>query len=152
MTENEKKQIKELWASGMPLSRIRRMVAVTPSEFRKGAAEMRKSGELGVDRKTTVQKVCEAFDNGDRNAKAIAERYGLSETTVRIYLRTNGRHFGKKTRNWVHSDRTLAIVEDLNDGVLSQYAIAKKHGVSRQYLTKIKKKWEKGILDYGKSN
>jgi Trp operon repressor len=43
----------------------------------------------------------------------------------------------------VHCDRTDAIVEDLQEGKLSQAEIARKYGVSRQYITKMKRKVEK---------
>ena len=148
MTESERKQILTLWHSGMPLGRIRRMVAVTPSEFRKGIAEMRKNGDFVVERKSTEIKVVEAFDNGERNVKAIADMYGLSESTIYKYLFKLGRHFGGETRIWAHSEKTLEIAEDLKDGALSQYQIAKNHEVSRQYVTKVKHKLERGLLDY----
>jgi transposase len=124
------------------------MVAMTPSEFRKGIDEMRKNGELVGERKSTEIKVVEAFDNGERNVKAIADMYGLSESTIYKYLYKHGRHFGGKTRIWAHSEKTLEIADDLKDGALSQYQIAKNHGVSRQYVTKVKHKLERGLLDY----
>ena len=147
MTESERKQILTLWESGMPLTQVRQMVAMTPSEFQGAIDEMRKNGDFGANRKNSERKVCEAFDRGERNAKAIAKRYGLTEDTVRRYLNWNGRKFGTKTRNFTHCDKTHEIVSDLQDGVLTQYKIAQKHGVSRQYVNKIKVKWEKGVLD-----
>jgi transposase len=149
MTENEKKQVVELWQGGMPLTQIRQMIAVSAREFRTTIEEMRKNGDLGGGRKNTEKKVLEAFDGGERNIKAIAEIYRVSESTVYHYLHKNGRYLGTKARNWVHSERTLDIVEDLKEGKLSLYKIAKKHKVSCQYLTKIKRKWQKGIFDYG---
>lgn len=148
MTESVKKQILTLWKNGMPLSRIRRMVAVTPSEFRKGIDEMRKNGDFVGEHKNTEAKVVEAFDRGERNVRAIAEVLMISPSTVYDYLRKNGRHFGKKTRIWAHTERTLEIAEDLKEGTLSQYKIAQKYGVSRQYVTKVKHKLERGLLDY----
>lgn len=147
MTEIERKQILTLWESGMPTTQIRRMVAMTPSEFRTAIDEMRKNGDFGENRKTSERKVCEAFDRGERNVKAIALRYGLSERTVRHYLNWNGRMLGKKTRNFTHCDKTHEIAADLEEGVLTQYKIAQKHGVSRQYVNKVKNKLERGVLD-----
>ena len=149
MTESEKKQVVALWEGGMPLTQIRQMIAMPARKFRAEIDEMRKNGDFGGARKNAEKKVVEAFDEGERNIKAIAETYGLSENTVYYYLHKNGRYLGTKTRNWVHSERTLAIVEDLKEGKLTLYKIAQKHKVTCQYLTKIKRKWQKGIFDYG---
>jgi DNA-binding CsgD family transcriptional regulator len=147
MTESERKQILTLWESGMPLTQVRQMVAMTPSEFRVAIDEMRKNGDFGANRKNSERKVCEAFDRGERNVRAIAKRYGLTEDTVRHYLNWNGRKFGTKTRNFTHCDKTHEIVADLQEGVLTQYKIAQKHQVSRQYVNKVKNKLERGVLD-----
>lgn len=147
MTESERKQILTLWESGMPLTQVRQMVAMTPSEFRVAVDEMRKNGDFGGIRKNSERKVCEAFDQGERNVRAIAKRYGLTEDTVRQYLNWNGRKLGTKTRNFIHCDKTHEIVADLQEGVLTQYKIAQKHKVSRQYVNKIINKWKRGVLD-----
>lgn len=144
----KEEQIKVLWESGMPMARIQRLVAMPICEFRKLVAKMRENGDLSKERETTATKVCAAFDRGERNVRAIAERLGLAEITVRKYLRANGRFLGKKTRIWKHSARTLAIVDDFKDGELTLYRIAKNHGVSLQYVSKLYRKWQKGILDY----
>lgn len=146
MTESEKREIKRLWESGMPFSKIHRMVALPISQFRKAVAEMREDGEFSSSRPSTAERVCAEFDNGERNAMVIAERLGLSENTVRSYLIWNGRRFGKKTRNLSHCERTIEIAQDLKDGELTQYKIAQKHGVSKQYVNKVKQKVDRGIL------
>lgn len=140
MTELEKKQILVMWQGGMPITRIRQLVAIPTKDFRKGIEEMRKNGCFDEPRETTEQKVCQAFDNGERNVREIAECYGLSPRTVRAYLRKHGRKFGRKTRNYVHSPKTEEIISDLLDGELSQSQIAKNHRVSRQYVAKLNKK------------
>ena len=147
MTNIEINQIKRLWDGGMPLTQIQRMMAMPIGEFRKVIDGMRKNGEFGFVRKKAEKKVVQAFDDGERNVKAIADRFGLAEYTVYAYLRLNGRKLGKKTRNFVHSDKTLEIAKDLKGGELTQYKIAQKHGVSRQYVNKVKQKLEMGKLD-----
>lgn len=143
MTEIEKSRIVSLWESGMTLGQIRQMVAVGRVEFADTVREMKRNGEFPTTRKTAEEKVVAAFQRGDRNPYAIAEEYGLSVHSVRSFLGWNKCHKGKKTRNWVHCDRTDAIVEDLQEGALSQSEIARKYGVSRQYITKMKRKVEK---------
>jgi DNA-binding CsgD family transcriptional regulator len=124
------------------------MMPLTARKFACGIAEMRAEGAFNAnERKSSADKVCQAYDEGERNCKAIANRLGLAESTVRQYLRWNGRLLGKKTRNFSHSPRTLEIAEDLRDGGLTQYKIAKKYGVSAQYINKVKLKLEKGFLE-----
>lgn len=143
MTDSEKNKVLTLWQSGMTLGQIRQLMAMTSAEFKRAIAEMKRNGEFPKTRKTAEQKVVEAFQRGERNPYAIAEEYGLSVHSVRSFLGWNKCHKGKKTRNWVHCDRTNEIVEDLQEGVLSQAEIARKYGVSRQYITKMKRKVEK---------
>ena len=143
MTESEKYRIVSLWESGMTLGQIRQLMAMTSAEFKRAIAEMKRNGEFPKTRKTAEEKVVEAFQRGERNPYAIAEEYGLSVHSVRSFLGWNKCHKGKKTRNWVHCERTDAIVEDLKEGALSQAEIARKYGVSRQYITKMKRKVEK---------
>lgn len=147
MTENEKKRVKELWLGGMPIARIRQMLAIPVKQYRLGIAEMKSEGAFDNGRATIEQKICAEFDEGERNAKVIAEKYGVAIGTVRYYLCMNGRKFGRKTKNLNHCDRTLEIVADLEYGALSQSEIAKKHGVSRQYINKIVGKIEKGVFE-----
>lgn len=145
MTDSEKQKIIALWSNGMPMARIRQMVAVPAREFHAIVKEMRANGEFPTEYKTTEQKVVEAFHRGERNPYKIAEEVGVTEQTVRQYLYQNGLRRGKKTRNWFHSERTNAIAEDLKEGALSQVEIARKHQVTKQYVNKIKGKlrlWE----------
>ena len=146
MSEIDKSQILRLWQGGMSFRQIRQMIAVPKGEFDEIVAEMKRNGEFSNDRKKNLTKVLEAFDNGERDARVIADTYRLKLQTVYFYLNSNGRFFGTKTRNWVHTERTLAIIDDLREGKMSQIEIAKKHGVSKQYITKIKHKLEKGIM------
>ena len=147
MTENEKKQVRALWESGMTLAQIRQMTPIEPRAFDLAVREMKRNGEFPQLRNTCADKIIEAYHRGERNPYAIADTYGVKVNYVYWVLARNKLRLGKKTRVFVHSERTTAIVEDLKDGALSQVEIAKKHGVSRQYITKIKKKLERGILD-----
>lgn len=144
MTEQDKKKIVALWQSGMSIVQIKDLFPVKFQEYKATIKEMKANGEFPTERKTAEQKVVEAFQRGERNPYKIAEEYGLSVHSVRSFLGWNKCHKGKKTQNWVHCDRTDAIVEDLQDGALSQAEIARKYGVSRQYITKMKRKVEKG--------
>lgn len=147
MTDTEKAKIISLWESGMTLAQIRQMTAVAPREFDLAVREMKRNGEFPKIRKTCEDKIVEAYHRGERNPYRIAEQYGVQTSYVYSVLNNHGLPLGKKTRNFVHAERTNAIVEDLQDDELSQIEIARKHGVSRQYITKIKHKIEKGIFE-----
>lgn len=146
MTDIEKIRVKSLWESGMALSQIRRVMSMTNSEFRTGINEMRKEGAFNSERKNNVAKVCRDYDEGERDVRKIAKTYGLTVGTVYQYLQKNGRLIGFKKQNYTHCQRSLDIAEDIKEKTLSLGDIAKRHGVSRQYVFKIKKKIEKGIL------
>lgn len=147
MTESEKSRIISLWESGMTLAQIRQMTPIEPRAFDLAVREMKRNGEFPKIRKTCADKIIEAYHRGERNCHAIADTYGVKVNYVYWVLARNKLRLGKKTRVFVHSERTTAIVEDLKDGELSQVEIAKKHNVSRQHITKIKRKLERGILD-----
>lgn len=147
VTESEKKRIKDLYESGMPLERIQRLVSVGRGAFLSCIKEMRKNGEICQFRQRTEDVVVRLYDEGCRDVNEIARKIGVKPKTAYIYLHRNERFFGKKTHHSYHCDRTVAIVEDIKDGELSITAIAKKHGVSRQYVSKVREKVNRGIFD-----
>lgn len=143
MTDSEKAKIISLWQSGMTLGQIRQLTPIEPRKFDLAVREMKRNGEFPNDRKNAEQKVVEAFQRGERNPYKIAEDLGITPNSVRAFLGWHKCRKGKKTRNWVHCERTNEIVKDLQEGALSQAEIARKYGVSRQYITKMKRKVEK---------
>lgn len=145
MTEMDKKRVKDLYESGMPLERIYRIMSVKRSEFRSAINDMRKNGEIPTKR-NTEEFVIKAFDDGMRGAREIAAHFGIKERTVYIYLNRNNRFFGKKVCHSVHCERTNEIVCDIKQGNMNITQIAKKHGVSRQYVSKLKEKVERGVF------
>ena len=82
----------------------------------------------------------EAFKGGETNPYVLADTYGVKVSSVKLFLHRNGCKRKRPPLNYVHCDRTNAIIEDLREGEISQSEIAKKHGVSRQYVAKIKRK------------
>lgn len=141
MTEAEKKKIKEMWESGMPLTQIRQATAVDIVTFNATIREMKANGDFDAPRKTTEQKIIEAYQSGIHNPYELADMYGVSYGYVNLVFH---RHkVARPKKNWKHSDRTNAIVEDLKEGVLTQYQIAKKHGVNRQWVYQLAKKMER---------
>ena len=140
MTEREKAKIISMRENGMTFAQIRQMTAVTVREFQLLLKEMKARGELPTTHKTLEDKIMEAYNRGERNPYKIADEYGATPNYVRYVFSINQLRVGKKTQNWVHCERTNAIVEDLQGGELTNAQIARKFGVSRQYITNIKRK------------
>ena len=151
MTEADKAKIISLWENGMTLGQIRQMIAVPSREFDLTVRTMKRNGEFPKTRKTAEEKVVEAFKGGETNPYVLADTYGVKVSSVKLFLHWNGCKRKRPPLNYVHCDRTNAIIEDLREGEISQIEIAKKHGVSRQYVTKIKRKLER-INDNGKAD
>jgi transposase len=150
MTESEKKQIVDLWESGMSLPQVKKMIAVDDATFNAAIKEMRANGELSSKRKGTDEKIIEAYTSGVQNPYKLAEMYGVSYGYVNLVFHLH--KVKRPKRNWKYCDRTNAIVADLSEGALNHSQIAKKHGVNRQWVYQICKKMEKGILDYEQPN
>ena len=140
MTESERRTIIDLFESGMPLVRIKRMMAMTAAEFDNAIAEIKASG--GFPRKKLGRdKVAEAFARGERDIYKIADELGLTWKTVKRYKVHLGIKTGQRPKlNYRHCERTNAINDDLLDGVLSIAEIARKHKVSWQYVKKLQNK------------
>ena len=146
MTESDIKQIKDFWESGLPLEQIYQMLPYTRYEGIKMVRELRENGTLKPRKKTqsAIEKVAYAWENETKNTYALAEMFGYAHRTVEIYLSNSGIRKGKRNpTNFKHCDKTNDIIVDLQGGDLSQVEIARKHQVSRQYITDVKRKLEK---------
>lgn len=78
-----------------------------------------------------VNALCEDYING-LSPKKLAVKYGISLQHVYRLLKDNGTDLRENFKR-------LAIEKDLKAGELSQSAIAKKYGLSRQRISVIKK-------------
>ena len=143
MTESEKKQIKELWQGGMPITQIRQTLAVDARTFNATIRKMKANGDFDEPRKRTQDKIIEAYQSGIHNPYALAEMYGVSRNYVNLVFHWHGIKRQRNAQNWKHCERTTAIVEDLKEGVLTHAEIAKKHGTSSQWVNQIKQRMER---------
>ena len=143
MTESERNQITTLFKTGMPITQIGRMLAMTPSEFRKAITELKANGELPkVDRTVTKDKIAKAIAEGMTSTVELCETFGITEKTLKTYKCQMGIKTGRPKRNYRHSPRTLAIYEDLKEGKLTTAEIARKHQVKWQSVHKLRRKLE----------
>ena len=141
MTESERNQIITLFKTGMPITQIGRMLAMTPSEFRKAITELKANGELPkVDRTVTKDKIARAIAEGMTSSVELCETFGITEKTLKTYKSQLGIKTGRPKRNYRHCPRTLAIIDDLKEGELKICQIARKHGVKSQTVDKVKRK------------
>lgn len=141
MTDSERKKIIDLYESGLPATQIRQLMAMTTADFNKAITELKRNGDL-PKRKTTMEKVAEAYSRGERNPYEICETYGISYGTLRVYKAQMGIKSGRQKRNFRHCDRTNAITADLQLGTMTVAEIARKHGVCWQYVKDLKNKLE----------
>lgn len=141
MTEREINEIKKWWGQGMSATQMARFLPYKEYISKREIAKLKKEGVL------PSRNVKEIRNNGivqefkkNNNLMEIANKFGLEITYVRNVLHRNGVKF-PKTMNYVRkpkNEKYQAIMRDLENG-LPQCEIAKKHGVSRQYVHQILK-------------
>lgn len=145
MNESDKQHIIALWESRVPLEQIYQMLPYTRYEAIKMVKELRDDGTLQPRKKTdeAIKALANAWESESKSPYELAEMFGYSPDTVKRYLSISGVRRGKRpTRNFKHCDKTNEIAKDLKDGKPMIY-IAKKFGVSRQYVYQLKQKLEK---------
>ena len=118
-----------------------RQIAAIYGIGRNKAYEIVKGGcEIKMGRPTTKDSLmCENMKQDYLNGlgiKKLAKKYGFRVENVYRCLRQNGINVKE------HQDKTKQydIIKDLEVGELSQSDIAKKYGVSRQYVFQVKRK------------
>ena len=85
----------------------------------------------------TIDLVVAEYENGERNPFKIAEKCFVSVKTVREYLYRKGLKVGSKSKYYHRCEKTNLIMTDLRLGTMTQNAIAKKYGVTRQYICQL---------------
>ena len=98
----------------------------------------KKAGRKPMFDSRQIAEVEEDYLNG-LSVKKIARKYGCCQTLIYNILRDQGIEVsnGKAL--------ILKIQDDIRSGELTQSAIAKKYGCSRQYVNEIKKKMESEV-------
>ena len=141
MEHSEKQKILGYWESGMSIAQIRALTGIASPDIVNALREMG-AGK----RPTTEQRVVALFESGVKNAALISREIGVKTKVVYNYLYANGLRIGGKTRIFVHSKKTMEIARDIELGELSQSEIARKHGVSRQYVSQVARKIREGLI------
>jgi transposase len=143
MTESEIKTVKSLWDSGVSLERIYRMLPYYRYDAYKQVKELRDKGVLKPRRDKTkrmVKAIAHAWQTETKDPNELAVMFGYAVSTINTYLQRSGVREGKRQpHNFNHCPKTNDIVDELREGA-AICEIAKKFGVSRQYVFKVKKR------------
>ena len=99
----------------------------------RNSCEKKRGRPCGTDKRVVEAMVID-YQNG-LSVKRLAKKYHFAENSVYIVLRKNGDVVKQNSRELIKQ-----IQADLNCGELSQSDIAKKYGVSRQYVFQVKQK------------
>lgn len=140
MTEQEKQEIKKLWEQGMPATQIARLLPYKNYVTIRAITELKKTGFLRPRKVSEIRDktIVQEFQR-NRNLRKIADKYGIGLRYVQQILLRNGIHH-KKTMNYTEPNKKRRLIEKDLINKLPQTQIAKKHGVSRQYVWQIKER------------
>ena len=134
MTEKEIEQVKVMWSQGCSMVQISRVV---PYKEYLALREIRSLKKQGVLKPRSIQQIIaervfkeyeETKDIGE-----IANRLGISKRYIENIFYHNGKYHPR-----LPNEKKQQIIADLN-AKKSQSEIARKHGVSRQYVHQILK-------------
>jgi transposase len=145
MTENDKRQIISLWESGVALEQIYQMLPYKRYHAFKMVRELRADGTLKPRKKAerAIELVALAWQTETKDIDELAEMFGYNPSTIDKYLQLSGVREGKRQPNsYKISDKTHEIIAELETNT-SLSEIARKFGVSRQYVHQIKIRLEK---------
>lgn len=155
MTESEKRLIIDLWESRMKVEDIVRMLPCDQKTARGYIKALKDEGVLSAEKhrgkELTREIIKTAYENGERNPYVLARTYHLSPYTVKDILVGLGleRHRPKtnyKKRKPTDIAKLCVKTQDICDEIAKgakPKEITEKYGVTRQYVSLLKKKYFK---------
>lgn len=147
MTNAERTLIINLWESGHSIEYIAQMLSYPTYKAKQMVRDMRKDGTLKERNVTEIAlaRLTAAYNNGITDPRELARLFGYSLNTTTHYLRLAGIKRGHPPKQYFPKplgEKTLAIIRDLESSKMTLSEIAKKHGVSRQYVYQLKERIE----------
>lgn len=155
MTESERRLIIDLWESRMKAEDIVRMLPCDQKTARRYIKALREEGVLAREKHSRAELTREiirtAYNNGEHNPYVLAKTYHLSAYTVKDILVKLGLERQRPKRNYKKRnptniaklcEKTQAICADITAGATVK-EITEKYGVTRQYVSLLKKKYFK---------
>lgn len=140
MTETDREFIVNLWKNRNSVNKIIQMLPYDKRTARKMVNEVMKSGELdNIERiSPKMKRIYELYQNGT-TVSELSEMFSVTTNFVCRCLRKYGVYTGRPNKNHKSkklADKTESIINDLKDTEShdSFSNIARKYGVSRQYV------------------
>ena len=157
MTESERRLIIDLWESRMKIAEIVKMLPCDEKTARAYIKALKDEGVLAAEKHRnwaiTKQLIKTAYDNGEHNPYELARTYHLSANTVKTILVGFGLERQRPKRNYKKRNptdigklcvKTQDICDEIAKGTKPK-EITEKYGVTRQYVSLLKKKYFKNI-------
>lgn len=136
-----RKEIIRLWDAMLPLEQIYQMLPCKLADAKRYVANLREDGTLKPRHKKekSLHLVAEAYRNVTTDVDELAEMFSFTRGTIMQYLFEAGVHRNRPstyhlTKEKKASERKAEIMRQIKESGLSQTEIAKKYGVSRQYI------------------
>lgn len=139
-----KETITKMYNDGISLRVIERTLPMTIKEAQNLIKQMKINSELPSRSlgEITKNKVKILYEQG-KNKYEIAQELNLNTQTVEKTLTLLFPHRGRPKHNYINNRKgnakTLGIQEELQKGELGYSEIARKFGVSRQYVFRLSK-------------
>ena len=145
MDKSIRKEIIRLWDAMLPMEQIYQMLPCKLADAKRYVANLRKDGTLKPrSRKAhSMQKVSEAYKSGITDIDELADMFSFTRLTVIEYLHKQ-KVTRERPRTYTHlqfSPKTQEIIQHLKEAKISQTNLAKKYGVSRQYINYLSNKY-----------
>lgn len=147
MTKAEKTLIINLWDSGYSIDFIARNLPYPTYKAKAMIRTLKNDGTLKKRNMTEIAlaRLTAAYNNGITDPRELSRLFGYSLNTTTYYLRLAGIKRGHPPKQYFPKplgEKALAIIRDLESSKMTLSEIAKKHGVSRQYVYQLKERIE----------
>lgn len=147
MTDADKRTIKKLWDSRVPINQIIQMLPYKKAIVKQMIDELRSNGTLQPRscKKIAIKAVGDMFDSGVQNIDELCEAFGYSYNTIKDYLSLSRGNNGRPPKNYRKrkpNNKAQTIMVEIAQKELSLSEIARKYGVSRQYVYQLKQRVE----------
>ena len=132
-----KKEIIRLWDAMLPMEQIYQMLPCKLADAKRYVANLREDGTLKPRQKKehSMDLVAKAYELGITDLDELADMFGFKRSTIVEYLNKKGVVRPRPlTYNTKVSEKTNQIMQELVEAKISQSQIAKKYGVTRQYV------------------
>jgi hypothetical protein len=119
------------------MEQIYQMLPCKLQDAKRYVANLREDGTLKPRhrKERSMRLVKEAYDSGITDLDELAEMFSFTRGTVIQYLNMQGISRPRPTTySSTVGEKTIEIMQHLREAKISQTQLAKKYGVSRQYI------------------